>query len=156
MVRAAALIALAFAQNNPLHIQSRNPPGSQEFRDEIIRTAQDERWRYHQVFLGSSATGTNFYVRMSDLARIYNGRQTAFEVWVFADHSRDSTVRVRETRSHYALNCTSRQYLTLSYIRYRPDQTVAEQQTYSRLSPYADVIPDTVIEGISDVLCPRP
>lgn len=101
-------------------------------------------------YIGISQQKTITYARTVDLLKA-NPESTNARVWVKMTHKFDSTIKFRETKFLYEVNCPAQTMKTLSMIAYLPDGTSKSHvPTYAPAEPIA---PDTISEAIAKELC---
>ena len=103
-------------------------------------------WRY----VGTSDNGTTIYVDMETM------RPTGdtVNVWVRYDHSRDRTIRFRETKQLVTYNCSARTSTLRSYISYDANGRVVDSGDISTYQlRQNNVAPDTIGDAIMTAVC---
>lgn len=80
------------------------------------------------------------------------GPRTARLAWVREDHSKNKTLKARETLSLFKIDCTTSGYVTLSVIDYDKDGKVIENRSdFSKEETYAP--PFTYIDNVVKAAC---
>ena len=101
------------------------------------------------VYVTTDPDNTVYYYDFDTIQR--SGNQVTF--WQKADHSRDKTVKQRETRTRYRYDCAMRTHTLLQLTFYYPDgnnQTFI-WNTYEQKT--REIIPDTSGEAILETVC---
>jgi len=104
------------------------------------------------IYVTTDVNGAVIYYDADTIQR--SGDQIT--VWRKWDHSRDKTVKERETKSRSRYDCAERTITLLTYINYFPDGKV-ETDTYPTYRQTAvPVIPETVGEEMLNAVCAAP
>lgn len=104
------------------------------------------------LHIGTTTTNTEMYARKADLLA-GRGHQTDARVWLLFDNSRDRTVKSRESKALYSVNCPRQTYRALSMTAYMPD---GSNDTWEPDGRIQHVIPDSYMATVVGILCYTP
>ncbi len=101
------------------------------------------------VYVATNTNKADWYYD-SDTIRRFGNQIT---VWVKIDHSRNKTVKYRETLVRYRYDCADRTSTALQLTDYYPDgkNETFIWETYEQEEQA--VAPETVIEGVLEAVC---
>jgi hypothetical protein len=101
------------------------------------------------VYVTTSDRGSDYYYDSDTIQR--SGNKVTY--WEKVDHSRDKTVKRRESKDRYLCDCAMRTRTLLQATSYYPDGTneAFSYNTYEQ-KEHA-VIPDTVGESMLEAVC---
>lgn len=104
------------------------------------------------LLVDTSDHGTKVYARADDLR---DGRPTsrAARLWIKLDSRRDTTVSWSEVKTLYAVDCLMKTYRTItSHVEYSNGRS----QTLAGDGKTEFIVPDSVMEGATNILCAPP
>jgi hypothetical protein len=103
------------------------------------------------VEIGYDASGSVWKMRIKDIKNQTNYTPT---VWIELDHSKDKTIRYRNTKTLITFDCQGKKSKTLSSITYFANGTVKD--LYDPIYPeFHFVAPDTIIEVALEAASPK-
>jgi hypothetical protein len=101
------------------------------------------------VYVTTNDVGSDYYYDSDTIQR--SGNQVTF--WQKTDHSRDKTVKERESIDRYRFDCAMRTRTLLQVTNYYPDGN-NESYTFSTYEQKENaVIPDTAGESMLEAVC---
>lgn len=106
--------------------------------------------------LGANRTGSDVYVDLSSIKEKGSGYSMYRTAWIKIDHSRDNTVRERETKTLYHFRCESEEWKWVQMVTYNADGTMADSSTAPSYLSFKAAVPDTVGYAIMEFVCGWP
>ncbi len=147
----------ALAQPKPVPDRLADKPNSELTGNDVKSMPDTEfRRRFNEWLKAdeqtlSSLTGTIWRFRVNETKQL---TENIIRIWVSADHSRDSTVRYRSSRSLYDINCQTEKFRNLVDVRYSQNGRTVFNQSYSEtLTPFNFIVPETMIANLYQKVC---
>ena len=101
------------------------------------------------VYVTESTNNAVFYYDSDTIRR--SGNQVTF--WRKDDHSRNTTVKQRETRARYRYDCAMRTHTLLQLTYYFPDGKIETVNWETYEQEERAVTPDTITEAMLEAVC---
>lgn len=112
----------------------------------LLSTAAHAEW----LPVAESRNGTIWFVDPERI-RVVGGK---IQVWAKLDHSRDGSVKWRESKHLVSINCADNTSLLLSYINYDSYGKIGSSNSFPDYgSGYDPIVPDSVMEAVAKVAC---
>ena len=101
------------------------------------------------IYVLTADSGTVYYYDSDTIQR--SGKWVT--VWERWDHSRDKTVKQRESKVRYRYDCAERTSTPLQLTEYYPNGTIETITWEARQQEAAAIIPETVGEAQFEAVC---
>ena len=101
------------------------------------------------IFVTDSINNTRFYYDLDSIQRSEN----QITVWEKKDHSRDKTIKQRETKSRSRYDCAERTVTILNINSYFPDGKIEALTLKSYEQETVSIPPESVFEFMLEAVC---
>ena len=102
------------------------------------------------VYVGTNVRNAVHFFDADTIRR--SGNQVTF--WEKRDHSRDQTVKYREQKTRYRIDCGERTHKLLNAIEYYPDGRTESFDFFGASEQKAHVaVPESIMEAMLEAVC---
>jgi hypothetical protein len=108
-------------------------------------------WAANWVRYSTDRQGSIYYY---DSESLRESGSNIVRIWIRIDYSNNRSERAREAKHLISLNCAESTFALLSYITYDAQGNITSSRNIpSYAIQYSPIIPESIAESLSNVLC---